>query len=450
MKEIKSEVVVVGGGVAGCMAALAAARNGSDVIIIERYGFLGGVATNALVGPSQTFHAGEEQIIKGFGQELVERMVKRNASPGHIYDMIGFVSTLTPFNSEELKVVLEEMLLESNVKIMYHSTMHNIEKNNDLIKSVIVSNRSDEYKVEGNVFIDCSGDADLVYLADGPYQLGRKKDNKVQPMSLMFKMGGVNFEPLRKAIKNNPDDFVLSKDRDGKKAWEFPYVAVNGYFSKVQEAKAKGDFNVPRDRVLFFEQPSPGVITVNMTRVVDKNPVNGKDLGEAEVESRRQVINTINFLKNYLPGFDASYLIAIAPQIGIRESRRLVGDYVLTGKEIIQKARFDNAISRGAYPIDIHSPDGEEMEVQSLEDGEWYHIPRGCLITSEIPNLLVAGRNISTTHEAHASTRIQPSSMALGQAAGTNAALSVKLKKFPLEVDVQKLQDNLRKDNAIV
>jgi hypothetical protein len=450
LHEIKTDLVVVGGGVAGSVAALAAANLGVDVILVEKNGFLGGTATAALVGPPQTFHAGEEQIISGLPQKIIDKLVKLGASPGHVYDMIGFVSTITPVDSEMFKIVLEEILLAAGVKLMYHSTLINVEKDNDLISSTIVRSKLKEYRIKGEVFIDSTGDSELITLAGAPYQVGRASDQKTQPMSTMFKVGGIDFAPIREAIKKNPDDFLLSRPRQGMDPWEFPYCSVNGFFSVIEKAKANGDFNIPRDRVLFFQQPTPGVATVNMTRVIEKSPLDGEDLSRAELEARRQVVKILNFMQKYLPGFENSYLLSIGSTIGVRESKRLIGEYTLTGEDLVRGRRFDTAISRGSYPIDIHSPDGSEMDIISMEEGTWYHIPRETTFTSQVPNLLAAGRNISTTHEAHASTRIQPSAMAIGQGVGTNAALAIKNKQYPAEVKIKALQDQLVKDGAII
>src|SRR5690554_5701490 len=200
-------------------------------------------------------------------------MVKRGASPGHIYDMIGFVSTLTPVDTEIFKVVLEENLLGAGVKLMYHSTLVDVETKNNLITAAIVKSKLENYKIKAKIFIDSTGDSELITLAGAPYQVGRPSDNKTQAMSTMFKMGGVEFAPIRKAIKENPDDFVLSRPRDGMQPWEFPYCSVSGFFSIIEKARANGDFNVPRKQVLFFQQPIPGMITVNMTRVIGKDPL---------------------------------------------------------------------------------------------------------------------------------------------------------------------------------
>lgn len=450
MRKIRTELVVVGGGVAGSMAALAAARNGVEVTLVEKYGFLGGMATAGLVGPMMTFHAEEEQIIKGIPQELIERLQGMGGSPGHVYDMIGFVSTLTPVDTEKLKIVLEEMLLESGVKIIYHSAVIDIQKENESITCVIVRSRLEEYKVFGEVFIDSTGDGELIALAEAPFQIGRFKDQKTQPMSLMFQIGGVDFDLVRKAVAGNPTDFLLSKPRHGKKPSEFPYLAVNGFFSVIEEAKAQEDFPIPRDRVLFFQQPISGVVTVNMTRIIDKDPLIGEDLTYAEINARKQMLEIIAFMKKYLPGFKSAYLSRAATQIGIRESRRLVGEYTLTGEDIVNGRKFETAISRGAFPIDIHSPDGSKMEIIYMKEGSWYHIPREATITKKVPNLMVAGRNISTTHEAHASTRVQPSVMGIGQGVGTNAALAIKNKQFPFETNIEELQAQLRRDNAVI
>jgi hypothetical protein len=244
-------------------------------------------------------------------------------------------------------------------------------------------------------------------------------------------------------MQAHPDDFVLA---DG---WErMPMVAVSGFFKLVQKAKQAQRLRVDRDRVLFFELPSPGEVSVNMTRVIRHDATDGQALSRAEVLGRRQVMEVVQFLKEDIPGFERAELLNCGTQIGVRESRRIIGQYVLTGEDVVQGRRFPDVIARGSYPIDIHAPDGDQLHVIKMEPGTTYDIPYRSILNDTVRNLLVAGRCLSATHEALASARVTPTAMVVGQGAGTAAALASRYKVCPHEIDVQELQQRLSEQNA--
>ncbi|MDQ0253009.1 ribulose 1,5-bisphosphate synthetase/thiazole synthase [Evansella vedderi] len=438
------DVVVAGGGPSGITAAIASARSGAKTLLIEKYGFLGGMATNALVGPLQTFHAGEKQIAKGIGEEVIQRLKQIGGTPGHVRDMIGFVPTVTPVDVEKLKYIYQEMAEESDVKLQLHTVVTGVElKEEGTLKALQLYNKSGHYKVQAKVFIDCTGDGDVVAMAGVPYEKGRPKDGLAQPMSMMFRMGKVNLEKVKEYMRNNPDDFVLAKDWDS-----FPMVAVSGFFSLVKKAKEEGRFTIDRDRVLLFELPTEGEVSVNMTRVIRYDATDGQALSKAEIISRRQVMEVVQFLQRDVPGFEEAILINCGTQIGVRESRRIIGEYVLTGEDVVTGRKFDDVIALGSYPIDIHAPDGDEINVIQMEPGTIYDIPYRSILNKEVPNLLVAGRCLSATHEALASARVTPTAMLVGQAAGTAAAIAVHEEQLPRNISIEKLQQSLRKQEC--
>lgn len=441
---MKYDVIVAGGGPSGILAAIAAARNGANTLLIEKYGFLGGMATNALVGPIQTFHATPElQVVNGIAEEIVQRLKAIGGTPGHVRDMIGFVPTVTPVDVEKLKYVYQEMVVESGVHLQLHTTVIGVEKEGSNITKLKLHNKSGIFSVEGSVFVDCTGDGDILALAEVPFEKGRKKDGLAQPMSMMIRVGGVDLEAVRLYMKAHPEEFVLAEDWE-----EMPYVAVSGFFNHVEEARNKGDFTIERDRVLFFELPTAGEVSVNMSRVIRFDATDGEALSNAEQIGRRQVMEIVDFLVNYIPGFENAFLINCGTQIGVRESRRLLGDYILTGEDVVMGREFPDVIALGSYPIDIHSPDGGDLDVVKMAPGTIYHIPYRSITNRHVPNLVVAGRCISATHEALASARVTPTAMIIGQAAGTAAALSVQTGNLPNEVDVALLQKTLREQGC--
>lgn len=439
------DVLIVGGGPAGIAASVAAARLGQKVTLVERYGFLGGWSTIALVAPMMTFHSGNRQVIAGIGDELIQRLRKHDASPGHIPDPIGFTSTVTPFHPEFIKIEAEQMLLENGVTIFYHSLVTETVQENRQIVAVRGYSKSGQFTIKARAFIDCTGDGDLIYLAGLPYKSGRE-DGTPQPASLIFRVGNVDFDQVRAYMEAHPGQFVLDQNIDNRGG--FSALAVSGFFKLVEEAMQKGDFSVPRDRVLLFSGVIPGEVTVNMTRLPSVDVEKWEDWSRAEIQGRQQVLQTFQFLKKYIPGFSTASLIQIATQVGLRETRRAVGEHYLTTNHILAGTLSSDRIGLGAFPIDIHSPDGAGLEF--YDNKHPYGIPYGCLVPKGSSNLWVAGRCISTTHKAHASTRVMPTCFVTGQAAGVAAALAVQEGQSANTISIATLQETLRSQGAIL
>ncbi|NMA84908.1 MAG: FAD-dependent oxidoreductase [Epulopiscium sp.] len=448
LSTLETEILIVGGGPSGIMAAKAAAKEGKDVMLIERYGFLGGCATMSLVVPLMTFHAGEKQIVKGYAQELIDRISELGGTIGHINDAIGFGSSVTPVDTEIYKYVAQEFLLEDNVKILFHTELFDVEMDGDHISSVIVKTRSGFYRIVAKRYVDATGDGDLTYLSGNPMAVGRESDGKCQPMTMMFKVGNVDIDKIIQYADEHPEEMMI--DTKLNSLGEAERIAVSGYFSVVEEALKNGDLTFNRDRVLFFELNRRGEIAVNMSRVIDKVAINGFELSEATIEGRRQVFEIMNFFKKYIAGFENAILIESGSQMGVRESRRLIGEYTITEHDIVAGRKFEDGIAQCAWPIDIHDPDGKELIVTQMEKGTYYEIPYGCLIPKKSNNLIVTGRTISATHEAFASTRVSPTCMALGQAAGMAAAISLEEDVAFRDVSVAKLCTRLKDTGQVI
>ncbi|WP_066500967.1 FAD-dependent oxidoreductase [Abyssisolibacter fermentans] len=420
---IKTDIAVIGGGPSGIMAAKAAAAEGKRVILFERNGFLGGCATNSLALPLMTFHAGDKQIIKGYAQELMDKIREYNGTLGHIIDPLGVGGTITPIDTEVYKFVTQEYLLEAGVDLKFYSEVIDVEVENDKIFSMLIKVRSGIYQVEAKRYIDASGNGDIAFLSGNPMKVGREKDGKCQPMSMMFKVGNVDIDKVIEYADKNPNEFVIHPQVDSLS--KVKRIAVSGFFSIVNNACENGNLKVNRDRVLFFESIKRGEIIVNMSRVIDKIATREFDISEATIEGRRQVFNIMNFFKKYLPGFENAVLLETGCQIGVRETRRIVGDYTLTEFDVVEGRNFDDAVAQGSWPIDIHDPEGKSLDIKGMKWGDYYEIPYRCLLPQNTTNLIVTGRAISATHEAFASVRVSPICMALGQAAGTAAAISL-------------------------
>ncbi len=416
------DVLVVGGGNAGCAAALAAARSGARTLLVERYGFLGGTATAAMVGPWMTFHAGTERIVGGIAEEIVQRLVAMGGSPGHIPDASDYVPTITPFDPELHKALLFEMMREANVQLLLHALFVDALRDpHGNVRGARFATVAGPRNVRAKRTIDATADA-FVAAAAGCAMMQGDERGRVQPASLMFRLSHVDLNLLAAYVRKRPDQLRSSLKTHQRSADNL--TAVAGLYELWRAAQADG-VNVPRELVSFFISPYPDEVTVNMTRVVDIDPLDPDDLTRAEIEGRAQTMRLVAFFRERVPGFQRARIAATATQIGIRESRRIVGEYTLTAADVLEARMFDDGVARSAYPIDIHNPSGTGTTTQRLPPGASYEIPYRCLVPLEIDDLLVAGRCISTTHEALASTRLTPTVMTLGQAAGTAAALSL-------------------------
>jgi len=441
----ETEVLVIGGGNAGCAAAIAAARNGARVMLVERYGFLGGTATAALVGPWMTFHAGKERVVGGIAQEIVERLVAMGASPGHVEDASSYVPTITPFDAEYHKALLFEMMEEAGVRLLLHALFVEAAVETSAegkqVTGAVFQTLSGRREVSAQRVIDATADAHVSAAAGVPFQVGDEREGLVQPVTMIFRLSHVDLDETAAYLREHPDQ--IRTHLAPEQFSSATLTAVAGFWNEWRQAREAGEVHIQREIVSFFASPYPDEVVVNMTRVVRINPLDADDLTRAEVEARRQVMELVRFFKSRIPGFGRARLAGTATQVGIRETRRIVGDYMLTAEDLLIARKFPDAIARSGYPIDIHNPKGEGTVTKRLPPGETYQIPYRCLLPHGIENLLVAGRCISTTHEAVASTRLTPTVMTIGQAAGTAAALSLREGVTPRRLDVVRLRETL-------
>ena len=441
------DVLIVGGGNAGCAAAIAAARHGARTLLVERYGFLGGTATAAMVGPWMTFHSGSERIVGGIAEEIVERLMRKGGSPGHLRDSSDYVATITPFDPEIHKALLLEMMREAGVTLLLHAYFLEARVDGETVAGATFATVGGARRRDATVVIDATADALVAASAGVPTQQGDER-GQVQPATLMFRLSHVDLGKLAQYVRDHPGE--LRSSLSVAERTPAALTAVAGLYSLWEHARDDGMVDVPRELVSFFVSPYPDEVTVNMTRVVNVDPLDPDDLTRAEVESRLQAMQLLEFFRRRVPGFEAARIAGSGTQVGIRESRRIVGRYTLTRDDVLQARKFDDAVARSAYPIDLHNPGGSGTQTERLPPGESYEIPYRALVPVNREQLLVAGRCISTTHEALASTRLTPTVMTLGQAAGTAAALACARGVRAGDVDTRELRSQLIADGVLL
>lgn len=408
------DLIVVGGGFGGVSAAIAAARHGARVALLERGGALGGAAVHCLINPfmpnGTRLSQGQEhtELTQGLYAEICSRMAS---------DFDACKSSC--FHEEYLKVVLDRMCTEAGVHVLFHSVLAHVEMQGDSIEAIDVVQRSGMQRYCAKTYVDATGDALLATLAGCPTRLGRPEDGLCQPMTLCFRVGNVDIPT-----------YLANR------------TAMQEKYRKLQ---SEGEIRNPREDVLIFSTLLNNVLHFNTTRIVKRNPVDPEDISIAEMEAREQMIEMHAFLREHCPGFENSQLLS-SHEIGVRESRMIDGLYTLTADDLKSCKRFVDCIACGNYDIDIHNPTGSGTSHYYFPEGAYYDIPLRCLRPVGVQNLLVSGRCISVTHEAQASVRIMPICCAVGEAAGVAAAVATKrgcaLDKAPIAQIRQLLQED--------
>lgn len=424
---LKYDLIVVGGGFAGTAAAIEAARSGAKVLLLDKYNCLGGAAANCLVNPFMNYWTRDEKNEKKYlaGDlflEIVEKLKESDA----------LLENERNFDEEILKLILNRMCIESGVVLLFNTTVTDVRGEDGRILSLSALGKSKKLELIADNYIDATGDGELSMMAGCEYKLGRAADSLCQPMTLCFRMSGVDIEEYRKL-------------RDRQSGGEEP--TINELYREYQK---KGLIKNPRENVLIFFSLHDGTLHFNTTRIVKLDPTDPFDVTRAEIEAREQVFEMHKFLRDSFPCFKNSRVLSTALQIGIRESRKIVGEYTLTEEDILSLCRFDDTIAVSNYEIDIHNPEGSGTRLHRFAQGEWYEIPYRCLIPKGIKNMLVAGRCISSTHEAQASYRIMPYCCEIGQAAGAAMGLAVRDGVEPRAINVKELQANLRAKGFII
>ncbi|MGC9318063.1 MAG: FAD-dependent oxidoreductase [Armatimonadota bacterium] len=455
------DVIVAGGGPGGIPAAVAAARAGAKTLLIERYGSLGGMATAGLIAVILGVKASgtDAPMIGGIAEELCRRMTELDGAPPY-EEAVG--SGGIRFEPEAFKLAADELVLDAGCELLLHSWAVDAVVEGGEVQALVLEGKSGPQAVRGEVFVDATGDADLVAQAGADFTFGRSADGAVQSMGSMFRIGGVDAErlPTGEAMEQ-------FRRRARQAIDEGRITAYNPHWGGAIAGKSRGQY------------------MANCTRFAG-DPCSVEDLTRGEVQVRRDTWELVDFWRECVPGMEEAYLIQTPPHIGLRESRQMVGLDVVTGEDVSEARRRDDAVARCPYWIDIHCPLGRvkhgthlcykncpneppcsmyeehydelpgDPEAESdraglyPRDGLWFDIPWGSLVSADIPNLLTAGRAISADHQAMAALRVMGTCMAIGQAAGEGAAMAADADGDCAEVQVPALQERLRANGAAV
>lgn len=414
------DVVVCGGGPAGFIAAIAAARNGAKTALVERHSCLGGNATAALVNPFSKFRLNGERVIGGIPWEFVERLTEIDGA------IDSQENGCVPADSEKVMLIAQRMVLEAGVNLYLHTFVSDAVLENGRVSHVILSNKDGLSALRCRYVVDCTGDADVAARCGMPMQ-DQPDDLDMQPASLCFRIGGVDLDQIA-GVRPSPP---------GTRTQMFSIR------EKFEELERKGLETIPQFGGPWFSNVfhnEAGIVGVNITRAA-ANGANAASVTQTACKLREDVFALFRLLKKYIPGFENSYLLYTASQAGFRESRRIKGRHTLAVEDYCNAVHFEDSVARGAHPIDMHRARDTQQDVSWLRQAGY--IPYGCMIADGFDNILVAGRTISVDRATLASVRVMATAMALGQAAGTAAAVCSESGGAVGDVDIRRLRETL-------
>ncbi len=447
MKQKKVDVIVAGGGTAGVIAGIAAARNGAKTLIVDKNRCLGGQFTAGMQGAWVGFSDKKKLCVKGIAWELRNIFKERNA----IVEDNPDTDVCFLYDTEVAKVILDEVTAkEPNLESYLDTSIADVICEGDTVVGLVVLSESDLMEIRADAIIDCTGDALVAFKAGAPYEIREKKD--IQPMTLMGRMCGVDMERVKQYYEENPpvhDTHVPPAWHDFK---TFPGFMHFGLNDELQNVELPADKEYLRNWLgIFTSTPNPGEVTINCSGAIEAHSTEGFGARAAQENfSQRTLYDVAEAFKKYVPGFENSYLSAVASMLGVRESRRIIGDYKVTLADFEAAREFEDSIGRGAMPAGAHTPDGVTMYVYDLEPGKSMTIPYRCMLPKGKDGILVAGRCVSYEAPVANCIRCMPQCMVMGEAAGTAAAIAVKNGTSVRNVDIKLLQETLKKQNAIL
>ena len=445
-----ADVLVIGGGPAGLCAAIASARAGAKTLLIEQNGFCGGMATAGLVAPFMTCYdsGGETMLIRGLFEEIVLRLVEMGGAlhPKDIPTSSAFTSYITaghihvtPFQAEALKLLADRMLAEAGVKVLYHTSFVDAVTSGERVERVIVSKKEGLAAILPKMIVDCTGDGDCAAAAGVPYTLGNG-EGRIQPATMFFRIGNVDSAKIDADIEENRDRFYR---KDGVN-----YRSLHWWVSKAREA---GDWSLNRVSIGLFRGVEEDEWSINTSRIMGIDGTKSDSLTHGEQVGREQVNEIFAFLKKYVPGCENARLLQSGSTLGIRETRHIEGMRTLTLDDVLSCCVPEDSVMIAANSVDVHGRFGPTSnEYITIPEGKYYGIPYGCLVPKGISNLLVAGRCLSADSEAAGAVRVMPPCMAMGEAAGTAAAMAQLTDTDARRLDTQALRLALQRNGVLL
>lgn len=451
MEKITTDICVIGGGPGGFSTAVVAARMGKKVLLVDRAGFIGGQLGSGL--PFLAFwDIKKRQVIGGFAQEFVDRLEAAGASYGHAYCPHHQSTTLVhPFYS---RIICFQMLEEAGVDVLLHCELTDVTVENEKITSVVVTGKGTSIEIDAKIFVDGTGDGDLGFMAGAAYEKGNEKTHVMQPPTLMFNLGGVDFDEFADFIAQHPEELpydVLPNIAEGYNAEFFrtnkSFIFL-GMHHMLEELRKKGECPVDRETVIFIRQPIPGEVMVNTIRILNFDGSDVRSLTKGEINAHLQIPKIMKMFKDHVPGFENCYLASINSAIGVRETRRIVGEKMLSHEDAIAGLKPEDSIALCGYFIDVHNGAGQGTYRVVIK--EPFGIPYGCTVARDVSNLMMTGRCISVDHLAFGATRLMNECMVIGQAVGDAASMAIDAGIAPKDVDVAELRKTLLEQKAIL
>lgn len=447
--QLTYDIAVIGGGPGGIPAAIAAARMGKQVILVERNSFLGGAAASGL-GILGYLDREGNQALGGIAQEMIDRLAGYGGAEGHYICPVH--NSITPISSELFKIVALEMCMEAGVKVLFQQELLDVTVKNGCITHVSIFGKCTKTEIEAEVFIDGTGDGDLAYMAGVKYVTGQDDTGINQPCTLMFTIGNFDLDELFKYIEENPDDFGIKEQYAHGYNLEFFRKTKGHCFIGLQKlienARLRGELHVPRNQFIYITTPARDLLAVNTTRITEIDASDPYELSEGLINGYKQITELMQFLNKYVPGFEHAFLAHISPALGVRETRHFEGKKRLKVNEIYEENNRSHAIGLCAYNMDIHSGIDESINLTVVEKA--FGIPYECMVPRNIDGLLLSGRTISVDSMVYAAVRVMGPCLAIGEAAGAAAALAIEQEKNVADLDVQELRLILKQNGVLL
>lgn len=454
-KELKYDVAVIGAGAAGVAAAIAAAKNGAKTLLVESSSVIGGDLLSGLPIDGCRTTAGE-WIVGGVAKELFDACDSMDGYIGSIYDRRNIWVVMV--NPKIMGFAVLKTLAGYGVDILPYTQVEEVDHKDGTVASLTARSKTDRYRIRAKQYIDCTGDGDVAYLCGVPFEMG-DDNGELQPMTMVFQIRNIHPKEVLSFVLEHPENCGLGENPNSPKTAQelaqelydlgIPKVFFSGKGPLLQKGIASGELHSCSMLAFNPNAKDLSVVTVNTTRLVTKDCTSADILGRTMLELTEQVENAFRFIKKNIPGCQDAVLDGIAPRLGIRESRRILGEYYLTGEEVSSGVKREDGVCKGGHEVDIHGKEKNHLR-RTIKNAGSYDIPLGCLIPKGMKNLTMAGRCLSADRVAHSSARVMGTCMAMGQAVGTAAAYCVKDNCCPQALDVAQLRETLRQQGAIL